>query len=368
MDLAFGWFSYADPYLNPGLRLGRSTTIDCFGWGVPWRAGASPSSWTNYVNEFSVGTWTCVIVAFIMFVATFYCFESDRSKDALAVSFIYAYAMLMEQESTSKVKNNKSHLRIFLTHWLWYCLIITTAYRASLGSFMTVPSRAADFNTMTDILKSDLHIVGGPDVIKIIQETSKYSEISRQFLKRYETLEPMDFETIMNRTVLKRDLAVFAVKRFMYYHSRPQAKIIKVKIPFRLIPGCLLRAHTTQLMMQKNSHLFNNFNNILIQLFESGIIDHWIMHLGSNRLLPAEKIKGRPLRLTIIWCNFIILIGGYILSFVVFIIELKYPNKFRKAHLIQVKPRVDVMKHTTQRVRQSRNYGQRHFYKGHYLW
>lgn len=363
--MAFGWFSYADPHLNPGLRLGRPTSIDCFGWGVPWRAGMRPSTWTNYVNEFSLSTWLCATLVYVVFVTTLYYLESDRSRAALAACVVYAYAVLMEQET--KFNNNKAHLRIFLTSWIYYCLVITTAYRASLGSFMTVPSHAADFNSMSDILQSDLRIVGGPDVIKIIQETSKSSEISRRFLKRYETLQPVDFEAIMNRTVLERNLAVFAVKRFMYYHSRPQAKLIKVKIPFRLIPGCLLRAHTTQLLMHKNSHLNSIFNNILQRLFETGIIDHFIMHLGSNRLLPAEKIKGRPLKMKLIWCTFIILVFGYVVSFALFILEVKYPKK-GGGRLIQVKPRVNIMRHTMQRERQSRNFGQQHFYKGQFLW
>ncbi|XP_026685979.1 uncharacterized protein LOC103518730 [Diaphorina citri] len=458
MDIAFGWFSYADPYLNPGVRLGRPTSIDCFGWGVPWRAGSRPSTWANYVNEFSLGTWACVILAYLLFVATLYCFESDRSREALAACVLYAYAMLMEQESKvknntthlrifltnwlwycliittayraslgsfmtvpahandfnsmtdilkselnisprheratlycfesdrsrealaacvlyayamlmeqeSKVKNNTTHLRIFLTNWLWYCLIITTAYRASLGSFMTVPAHANDFNSMTDILKSELNIVGGPDVIKIIQETAKSTDISRKFLKRYRTLQPGDFESIMNRTVVSRDIAVFAVKRFMYYHSRPQARLIKVKIPFRLIPGCLLRAHTTQLLVQRNSHLHNSLNKVLTRLFETGIIDHFIMHLGSNRLLPAEKIKGRPLRMKLIWCTFFILVAGQVISFIVFLLEVKYPSKIKHG-VIKVKPRVDLMKQP-QWKRQSRNFGQRHFYMGQYLW
>ncbi|KAI5733022.1 hypothetical protein M8J76_006708 [Diaphorina citri] len=364
MDIAFGWFSYADPYLNPGVRLGRPTSIDCFGWGVPWRAGSRPSTWANYVNEFSLGTWACVILAYLLFVATLYCFESDRSREALAACVLYAYAMLMEQES--KVKNNTTHLRIFLTNWLWYCLIITTAYRASLGSFMTVPAHANDFNSMTDILKSELNIVGGPDVLKIIQETAKSTDISRKFLKRYRTLQPGDFESIMNRTVVSRDIAVFAVKRFMYYHSRPQARLIKVKIPFRLIPGCLLRAHTTQLLVQRNSHLHNSLNKVLTRLFETGIIDHFIMHLGSNRLLPAEKIKGRPLRMKLIWCTFFILVAGQVISFIVFLLEVKYPSKIKHG-VIKVKPRVDLMKQP-QWKRQSRNFGQRHFYMGQYLW
>uniref|UniRef100_A0A8D8QZA5 Ionotropic glutamate receptor C-terminal domain-containing protein n=1 Tax=Cacopsylla melanoneura TaxID=428564 RepID=A0A8D8QZA5_9HEMI len=364
MDLALGWFSYADPYLHPGLRLGRTTSIDCFGWGVPWRAGKSPSTWANYVSEFSLGTWTCVIFVNIMFVATLYCFESDRSREALGICIMYAYAMLMEQES--KIKNQAFHLRIFLTNWLWYCLIITTAYRASLGSFMTVPAHAKDFNSMTDILKSDLKIVGGPDVVKILEQTSKTSEISRKFLARFQTLPPQDFESVMNQTVLVRDIAVFGVKRFLYYHSRPQAKKIKVKIPFRLIPGCLLRAHTTQLLVQKNSHLYNIINNVLYRLFETGIIDHHILHLGSNRLLPAEKIKGRPLKMKVIWCTFFMLMFGYIVSLIVFLFERKFPpSKNRKHKVTLVKP-VDLTK--LQSKRQERNFGQRHFYKGQYLW
>lgn len=66
-DLAFGWYSYAthDEY---NTRLAKTTSIDCLGWAVPYRAGPPPRSWTNYANEFDRLSWLFIGFMFIVVV------------------------------------------------------------------------------------------------------------------------------------------------------------------------------------------------------------------------------------------------------------------------------------------------------------
>lgn len=57
-DLAFGWYSYAMHNNNEyNTELAKTTSVDCLGWAVPYRAGPPPASWTNYVYEFDQIGW-----------------------------------------------------------------------------------------------------------------------------------------------------------------------------------------------------------------------------------------------------------------------------------------------------------------------
>lgn len=228
-------------------------------------------------------------------------------------------------------------LRTFMIHWLWYCMVINVAYKASLGSFMTVPPHGIEFTQMDQLLDSNLTMVASPRSLRIMNATTATTRISRTFMERLQQLPPINFEHVIDQLVVKRDIALFEVKRFMYYYSIPQAKRIKVKIPIRFLPGCLLRTHTTQFMFNSGSYLTESFNAVLSTLFETGIVDHWVTHLGSNKILPLEKIRGRVLKLVRLKEAFLFLFFGYSLAFVVLIVEICL---FKKLHtrLLQLFP------------------------------
>lgn len=69
VDLAFGWYSYATHNNNEfNTELAKTTSIDCLGWAVPYRAGLPPASWTNYVYEFDQVGWLFIGSMFVVVV------------------------------------------------------------------------------------------------------------------------------------------------------------------------------------------------------------------------------------------------------------------------------------------------------------
>lgn len=86
-DLAFGWYSYAthnNGDTNTNTELARTTSIDCLGWAVPYRAGPPPQPWTNYVYEFDkigwlfIGSMFVIVVGnydnYVVIIKTYYCY------------------------------------------------------------------------------------------------------------------------------------------------------------------------------------------------------------------------------------------------------------------------------------------------------
>lgn len=67
-DLAFGWYSHATHKNAYNTELARTTSIDCLGWAVPYRAGPPPQSWTNYVHEFDTVSWLFIGAMFVVVV------------------------------------------------------------------------------------------------------------------------------------------------------------------------------------------------------------------------------------------------------------------------------------------------------------
>lgn len=67
-DLAFGWYSYAMHNNEYNTELAKTTSIDCLGWAVPYRAGPPPKSWTNYVYEFDRIGWLFIGSMFVIVV------------------------------------------------------------------------------------------------------------------------------------------------------------------------------------------------------------------------------------------------------------------------------------------------------------
>ncbi|XP_060853592.1 uncharacterized protein LOC132931679 [Rhopalosiphum padi] len=337
-DLAFGWYSYAthNSTYNTNTELARTTSIDCLGWAVPYRAGPPPQPWTNYVYEFDKIGWIFIGSMFVIVVGVFHFFRKLKKLHHVDSVLFFVYHTAIDQPLG--VRPVWCSLRAFMVHWLWYCMVINVAYKASLGSFMTVPAHGAEFTRMDEILDSKLITMATPRSMHIMNATTATTRISRTFMKRLQLLPPTNFEQIIDRLVVKRDIALFEVKRFMYYYSIPQAKRIKVKIPIRFLPGCLLRTHTTQFMFNGGSYLIEPVNAVLSTLFETGIVDHWIIHLGSNKVLPLEKIRGRVLKLVRLKEAFLFLFFSYAVASAVLVVEICWSARLHRRLLSWLGP------------------------------
>lgn len=331
VDLAFGWYSYASieiDNLDLTMELGRVSSIDCFGWAVPYRAGARPPNVTYFINEFGLITWFLILGVFFIVSVIFYLNLNRR----YIISMFLVYQIFLEQSIIHKRSSRTSYKIIFI-NFCFYGLVMSAAYKASFGSFITVPSHGREFKSVHDILNSSLKIYGSPEMLKILNITTADSKLGKIMKDRFHILKPCNYVEVMMQLIRKRNIAILGVKRSLYFYSISEAKRIKVKIPFRFIPGCLIRPHTTHFMFRRGSPLIDPFNTVLNRLFESGISQYWILHLGSNKILPIERLKGRVIRLNFIKEPLIILIMGYVVSSLVFMGEIimhRYDKNVKK--------------------------------------
>lgn len=329
-DFAFGWYSYANMEIKNfdwTFELGRVSSIDCFGWAVPYRAGSKPPNITYYVNEFNFVTWGLIFLVLSLCSVLFHM----TSRRDLVTSSLEAMQTFLERPTLgTHAHEDTASFKIMFISFCFYGLVISTAYKASFSSFLSVPNQGREFKNVKDILNSSLHIRGSPTMKKIINQSAGYTSMGKALLERFEIQEPCDYKQILTRLVRERDIALLGVKRKMYYYSIHEAKRIKVKIPFRFIPGCLVRPHTTHFLFKRGSHLIEPLNVVLDRLFESGITTYWILHLGTNRVLPLERFKGRTLKLFFLKEPLSLLLVGYVSASLVFLCEILAHKKYTR--------------------------------------
>ncbi len=324
VNFAFGWYSYvsiAIDHLDLTMELGRVSSIDCFGWAVPYRAGKKPPNYSLYVCEFEIVTWGLVIITLCAMCVVFY--TSVVNHRHLIPSLLLSYKAFLEQPLDHRL-HRLGGFRVAFASFCFYSLVMSAAYKASFSSFWSVPFHGKEFVTVKEILNSSLQIHGAPEMLKILRAMALQTNNGEEVIRRFQALQPCNFESVMVQMIRERNIAVLGVKRNLYYHSLNEAKQLKVKIPVRFLPGCLIRPHSTHFMFRRGSHLIEPFNVVLNRLFESGVIPRWILHLGSNRILPVERLKGRTMPLRSLKEPFVILIIGYLVSCLAFGAEIVY--------------------------------------------
>ena len=323
VDFALGWFSYSaiemDNLNSRGVELGTVTSIDCFGWAVPHRAGIKPPNSAYFTEEFGNRAWSLIFISTCL-TSVVMCFILGKSLPYVTLITIQTG---LEQPLHNQSTFRQASFRVLFSNFCFYSLVVSAAYKASFASFITVSFHGKDFSTVREIIESPLKRHGSPNMLRILNATgSGTRNQTKKILDDFNILPPSNFEDIMVRLIRQRNIAVFGVKRNMYYYSIGETKRLKMRIPFRFIPGCLIRPHTTHFLFKRGSFLTRPFNRLLNRLFETGIASYWILHLGSNRILPVERLKGKKLRIQFLRTPLQALFIGFIISYFVFISEL----------------------------------------------
>lgn len=80
------------------------------------------------------------------------------------------------------------------------------------------------------------------------------------------------------------------------------------------------------MFMKRNFYLTGALNNKLEMLKQAGFIDYWRRDLLDKRNLRKDEHGPKVITLNHVAGNLQVLLAGIILSLIVFIIELKFPQ------------------------------------------
>lgn len=323
VDIGFGMFSRLLD-LHPKVSFVKETSMDCFTWAVPVGAAAGPSMWTTYIGEFSGLTWLLIgvyiIIAFVVlyFISKYAINEDKRFKNHITLGF-FVYNSFLGAPVEEKPKTTS--LRSFVAPWLYYSLVLSAAYQASLGSFATVPSGVANIEDTSQLLETKFSITGSPQMFYILNASMDTSDAIKVLLKRFEVLPPGNFFPMVERIVLQRDVALFAAKGLLsFFNSKLKSNNLTASY---LQPQCVIKSPSSALIVRRVSPLREPLSLITGRLFEAGMLIRW-----ESKSKPEDRFDSvlgtSKLYLQQMQGAFTLLISGLILSTIVFIAELVY--------------------------------------------
>lgn len=312
-----------DRYKYLDMSVPISCERECITWAVPIGAKKSLPGWMSlYIKGFSNIVWYFITATFIAAVSTFRSLSkasaNDRQRFRDIIKTIFYTLQSSFGESVSAPKS--SALQIFFISWLWYCLIIITAYQALIGSKLTVPFKQPNINTFKDLLESDVHITAMPSIFNAFargREEKEIKDIERQFegisfdLKEASNFYKEAIEKLISGQKIAYLWSSTTIMHIIMQHPKAKGLV-------HFLKECLYEYYSIMLL-QKNSPLTPKVNRIIRALFESGIICKWRRQYAYDIPQPEPEVKKLALNRMI--GAFIILGAGLGIAVVAFLAE-----------------------------------------------
>lgn len=335
VDFAMGSFSRQIFNDSSEITFGRETHYECYTWALPLKAGKKRPVVLNYIDEFTLDFWYMFLIslaiAVTVLVAISRTLNENRNLQSPSLSFLYIFSTILSQPYPINPK--PWSLRIFIAHWSAYVLIISTAYQASLWSFMTIPLETLEINSLQDLLDSRLEIGGPYQMLNILQAVQSNKEHTKEIITRFKVLPQSNFSDITERIISKRDFALFGERRLMKSFSRDIHSYFTADKLF-FMEGCFMQALTSPVMFASESPLYKPLNTMLTRILQNGLVPIAPFAMGDETQLYAEQGEKHStytgtMKIENIRGLLSILFFGYGIAFIVYVSEITYVSNIK---------------------------------------
>lgn len=345
VDLAFGRFTRIFDR-ESDVEFIKEDQMECFTWGLPSGIGHDPMLWINYVAEFSLLIWILIILSIILAFGVIVALSQLTSTLQLPEAtvpwsplFILFYTYGTFISAPIKVTPKSWSLQMFLSNWLLYSLVVTSAYQAYLGSLITIPQTTPEINDQHTLLKTNLNLVGRQDMYYLINSSAGSSNDFKELVDRYQILPPEDFSHFVQRILLKRDTAVLASKRELIFYAQQYKSIFNDSRHLHVLPKCVIESYSSTFMLRKGSPFRHRISTIMSQLSETGIMQQWDRaNLKEELVHSIVFTEDTILSMSQFYGAFVVLFFGLFLGFSAFIGEIivYFINTFYVRHTKQI--------------------------------
>jgi len=324
VDLAFGRFTRIFDR-ETEVEFIKEDQMDCFTWGLPSGIGHEQTFWINYVAEFSLVTWILiilsVILAFVVVIAlSQFSFQDSTSWGPIFILF-YTYATFIG--APVKFTPKSYTLQVFLSNWLLYSLVVTSAYQAYLGSLITIPQTPSEINDLHTLLKTNLNLVGKQQMYYLINSSAGSSNDFKALVDRYQILPPENFDHFIQRILLKRDTAILASKRELIFYAKRYKKMFNDSRHLHVLPKCMIELYSSTFMLRKGSPFRHRISTIMSQLSETGIMQQWDQANVKEEIVHGIVFtEDTILSMSQFYGAFLVLFFGLFFGFCTFIGEI----------------------------------------------
>ncbi|XP_063539389.1 uncharacterized protein LOC134748527 [Cydia strobilella] len=274
------------------------------------------SKWYGVLKQLGVLTVWSIFATFglacatVIFMKMFQKRVRDTSRDFLIVWGYFLGNISQKQKSKSGIP-----YRLVLLSILIYVFVLTCAIQASLLSATTQPIRDDQPNLMEEVF-SNYQLIVSPTQYGYLMSSTGLN-VTNALTTCKLTLECM--MTVMNNP----DKRLFTVASDIYHRSyvwrfsdeNGELKIHKIKESF----VTLLQT----MYIRRGSSLAKPFNRLLLRAMSGGLIDKFVdlLHFSARLKYKFHRKKNGPQTLKGLRVVFMVLISGYSISFISFILE-----------------------------------------------
>ncbi|PSN34945.1 Ionotropic receptor 495 [Blattella germanica] len=281
-------------------------------WLVP--AGAPVPRWKSLIKIFNPLMWLCIVSTFFIGSTTSWLLLKQSHQSLTYISALLDTLLTYVAAGISDRYKGTVASTFFLL-WLFYCLIINTAYQSALISFLNDPGQEQPIRSFEELQESGLHLISN-----IMFPNAKVEEI--QQINNYEGCDNCLEMMALNRTtavLLPEYHAKFAMHR--YYNSDINTFLISI------IDESFYTFYFTMSSYTHGCLFFKRMEQIVHRIWSAGLTTRYVQLIQFTvKMYYIDLFNSNPYVITLshLQGGFFFLISGLFLSFTVFLIEIMY--------------------------------------------
>jgi hypothetical protein len=312
---------------------------------------AKPSAhWKSLVIIFTPVMWFFVLIVYLVSSLIFWLLANVKNTVNEHVSYTNALLCYLQTFSiilgeAVYVRPNTWYLRLFFILWVFYCLLINTAYQSSLISVLTNPRFEPAVDTVDDLLSSGMSY--GFVWRFNIWYNGTNDTVSRIILNNYTPCPNLD--VCLRRIASEQDFAICGGESHLLFLSQTQYCVSGMPqfLPFKEEVSSLF----VTMFFRVGSVFLESFNKVIYRVTESGMVQKFwtdieLSHIGciseDGEEGEAEDADGGGSGADVLTVQhmqgaFIMLLLGHAFSICVFVTELTFFNftKYRLSPSIE---------------------------------
>ncbi|PSN46605.1 Ionotropic receptor 477 [Blattella germanica] len=284
-------------------------------WVVP--AGSSVPRWKSLIKIFNPLIWFCVVTTFLVGSTTSWLLLK-QSHQSLTFLSVLLDTLLTYVLAGISDRYKGTIASTFFVFWLFYCLIINTAYQSALISFLADPGRDDPIKTIEELYKSELHLM---------------SRVSSSNVESEKTEEANHFEDCtnrihcLNRIAQNRDTALLDDELLQdlvinkYFDSETNRRLLHT------VEEIAYTFYFTIAVYTHGCMIFKRMEQLFHRVWSAGLIIRYFNDFNEiQRNRYYEVLNDDPYVITLSHVQgcFYFLMCGLFVSIIVFLIEISY--------------------------------------------
>ncbi|XP_076240309.1 ionotropic receptor 76b [Calliopsis andreniformis] len=295
---------------------------------------------SGLLAPFEKTVWLLVLISLIFVGPIIYLFATIRAKlwhdpdsenFSLSSCFWFLYSSLLKQGTNIIAKTDSTRM-LFATWWI-FILILTSFYTANLTAFLTKPQFTLSISSLQDIVQKGYNWVTYKGrTIDFLLSQDHHNDLSllnaskwqgKGIFKYYEPSKAI-LKSVSTKRLFLAEAHYLQTLIFQDYVNKTRKHLDhSLRCTYVIMPGSILVINRA-FGFSHGSTMEKQINKMLLRLVETGIIQHkQDEDLPLAEICPVDlRSTERQLRNTDLLLTYKVVVAGYTIATVIFLIEI----------------------------------------------